>query len=389
MKITIVGKGLAGSLAVSHLCKYLPGHEIEWVFDPNIDTQSVGEGSILTLPRSLFEIFGFSLFSDLPKIDGTIKTGIYKKNWNNSEAFFHDFPLPNVALHFNAKKLQDFIFRKMERKVNIRQEHITNSDIDSDFIFDCTGSPKDIDNNFFESSAPVNSVYINQCHWDKPRFNYTLTIARPYGWVFGIPLADRCSVGYLYNNQINSVDEIKADMQSILDDFELEPSKNTSSFGFNSYYRRENFTNRIGYNGNASFFIEPLEALSTGIIDYVNRSMFDIIVGNITYKDANERFLKNITETENVIMLHYLNQSLFNTEFWDFAKERAIKCLQPRLKNDQSFLQLYNETRNIMNDSFLQIHKNLPEYGHWWQGSFVTNFRGMNIYPIIDDIIQN
>jgi hypothetical protein len=388
MKITVIGKGLAGSLAASHFHKYLPGYEIEWVFDPKIETQSVGEGSVLTLPRSLFNSFGFSLSEDLPFIDGTIKTGLYKKNWNNKSCFSHDFPAPNVALHFNTKKLQEFIFRSLESKIKIKEAHIENNlNVDSDFIFDCSGTPENIDDNFFRSYVPVNSVHVNQCYWDAPKFNYTLTIARPYGWVFGIPLTNRCSVGYLYNNSINSIDEIKEDITNIFSEFDLEPSEDTNSFSFNSYYRENMFTNRLGYNGNSSFFLEPLEALSTGIIDYINRSFFDMIAGNITYKDANKKILNDIVQNENLIMLHYLNQGVFDTEFWNFAKERAKECLEPRLKNDEHFLQMYNETKDIKDDTFLEPKRNTPEYGNWWQGSFVTNFRHMGLHPTIKNML--
>lgn len=388
MKITVIGKGLAGSLAASHFHKYLPGYEIEWIFDPKIETQSVGEGSVLTLPTLLFNSFGFSFSRDLPSIDGTIKTGLYKKNWNNESGFFHDFPAPSVAIHINAKKLQQFIMNKLEKKISIKEMNIKNHDgIDSDFIVDCRGTPDINREDFCESHAVVNSVYINQCYWDFPRFNYSLTIARPYGWVFGIPLTNRCSVGYLYNSQINNLDEIKEDINNIFDEFKLQPSEDTNSFNFNSYYRKNNFSQRSAYNGNASFFIEPLEALSTGIIDYINRNIFDIIVGNFTYYQANQNVFTNIIESENVIMLHYLNQCVFDTEFWNFAKERARECLEPRLKNDEHFLQMYNETKDIKDDTFLETKRNTPEYGNWWQGSFVTNFKHMGLHPTIKSML--
>lgn len=245
-----------------------------------------------------------------------------------------------------------------------------------------------INDDFIQSSAPVNSVHINQCEWSSPRFNHTLAIARPYGWVFGIPLDNRCSVGYLYNNTINNIQDIINDINNIFKEFDLEPNGNPVSFNFNSYYRKNNFTNRLGYNGNASFFIEPLEALSTGIIDSINRNMFDLIAGNITYKTANEIYLDNVMATENVIMMHYLNQSVFDTEFWAYAKDLAIQCLGTRLKNDQHFIDMYDEIKNIKDQTYLNITQNTPEYGNWWHGSFVQNFRGMKINQIIENMLD-
>ena len=387
-KIAIIGKGLSGSLAVSHLSKYLTNSEIVWIFDSETPTQAVGEGSVLTFPKTLFNSFGFSHYKDLPKIDGTIKYGVYKKYWGSEiKEFFHDFPPPAVALHFNARKLHDYVYQNISKKVKIIDSHINNNEIDADYVFDCSGTPHDLSNHTISEYIPVNSVYINQCYWDGPKFNHTLTIARPYGWVFGIPLTNRCSIGYLYNNQINNLDEIKEDVMNIFSEFDLEPSEDTNSFNFSSYYSKENFTNRTGYNGNASFFLEPLEATSTGHIDFCNRSMFDLIEGNETYREANKQYAARIQQTENMIMFHYLAGSVFNTDFWNFAKERANECLGLRLKNDEHFLHMYNEIKDIKDDTFLETTRYTAEYSVWWQGSFVQNFNGLNIHNKIQKLL--
>lgn len=392
MKISIIGKGLAGSMAVSHLNKFLPNCEIDWIFDTNTPTQSVGEGSLLNLPKTLMQCFGFSFYSDLPKIDGTVKYGIRKKDWSKiTKDFFHDFPPPNVGIHFNAKKLQDYVCDNMSNKVNIIDSKIKTQDLDSDYIFDCSGTPEDFSNYHISEYIPVNSVYINQCYWDGPRFNYTLAIARPYGWVFGIPLTTRCSIGYLYNQDINTLEDIKEDIKNVFQEYFLEPSKEESrSFSFNSYYHYQNFTNRIGYNGNASFFLEPLEALSTAMIDHSNRNMFDLISGNMTYKQINESYHTTVKQMENNIMFHYLAGSVFDTEFWNFAKNRANECLGSRLKNDDHFNAMYNQIRNISDHTFLEIQtgKVVSEYGFWWEGSFIQNFRAMNLFSTIDKMLQ-
>lgn len=386
-RIAVVGKGLSGSLAISHLSKYLTNCEIFWIFDSETPTQSVGEGSLLTLPRTLFNVFGFSYYKDLPEIDGTIKYGIYKKNWDSTiKEFFHDFPPPEVAMHFNARKLQDYVYNRIGRKVNIIDSKVKTNNIDADYIFDCSGTPENFSNHTISEYIPVNSVYINQCYWDGPKFNYTLTIARPYGWVFGIPLTNRCSVGYLYNKDITDLETVKEDVKSIFEEYNLEPSEDCNSFSFHSYYHNENFTNRIGYNGNASFFLEPLEALSTGHIDFCTREMFDLIDGNTTYKAANNKYIMQIQQIENVLMLHYLAGSVFNTEFWKFAQNRAEECLGSRLKNDEHFKAMYEEIKYSKDPTFLG-NQTVAEYGNWWQGSFVQNFNGLNIHSKIQNLL--
>jgi hypothetical protein len=92
-----------------------------------------------------------------------------------------------------------------------------------------------------------------------------------YGWVFGIPLQNRISIGYLYNSDINSIEDIKKDIQNVFDEYHLTPSEKTQNFSFNSFYRKNNFSSKVIYNGNASFFLEPLEATSTGLSTYIYR----------------------------------------------------------------------------------------------------------------------
>ena len=57
----------------------------------------------------------------------------------------------------------------------------------------------------------------------------------------GIPLQNRCSIGYMYNNKINSLEEVKEDVKNIFEEFNLQPSETTNAFSFKNYYRNTNF----------------------------------------------------------------------------------------------------------------------------------------------------
>jgi hypothetical protein len=126
-----------------------------------------------------------------------------------------------MSLHFNANKFQDFIFETLKSKVNIIDQNVLPQDLKSDYIIDCSGRPQINDEFEIAKYIPVNSAYIRQCSWDYPQFNSTLAIARPYGWVFGIPLKSRCSIGYLFNSDITTIDEINEDWEHILHDYNL------------------------------------------------------------------------------------------------------------------------------------------------------------------------
>jgi len=383
-KIAVIGKGTAGCMSAAFY-KNQTDCEIDWYFDPSIKPQSVGEGSNLVLPSRLNEFFAFGA-RDYNKIDATIKTGIYKQNWGKGmEPFLHDFPSPNTALHFSAPKLQEYIELKLEKHVNIKAENVVAKDVDADYIIDCTGKPINYDSHKQSDYIPVNSVYVTQCYWDYPRFNHTLTIARPYGWVFGIPLANRCSIGYMYNKDINTLEEVMADVQNIFDEYNLEPSDTTNAFSFKNYRRHRNIEGNLAYNGNASFFLEPLEATSFSTVDSINT-----IINRHWFYDAdielsNQRYDSWLDANESIIMLHYYAGSDFKTPFWDYAEERGKKCIE---NSSDSFKYMFDNSiaptglgsyDRYFPEQFFPSEEFKAVYASWWEGSFSQNKIGLGL----------
>jgi len=187
-KIAIIGQGTAGAFSVPTYLKETDW-EIDWYFSSKVKPQAVGEGGNLMFPSTLHKNMDWK-FTDLDDIDGSLKMGIYKQNWG-SKNFMHEFPPPSISCHFSAAKLQTYIkdYVKNNKRINQVESHVKNpSDLDADYVLNCSGA--NVDNNFFvtDTAIPVNAVLVKQCYWELQRFQYTLTIARPYGWVFGIPL---------------------------------------------------------------------------------------------------------------------------------------------------------------------------------------------------------
>jgi len=383
-KISIIGKGTAGCMSAAYFSHYTD-YEIDWHFDPNIKPQSVGEGSNLALPNRLNDIFGFGA-RDFPKIDGTVKTGIYKENWGKGmKPFLHDFPSPLTALHFSAPKLQDYVLDRLKGQVNVKEENVLAENIDSDFVMDCSGKPISYEDYSESSYIPVNSVHVTQCYWDYPRFNHTLTIARPYGWVFGIPLGNRCSIGYMYNNNINSLEEVKEDVQNIFSQYSLEPSSDTNSFSFKNYKRRSNFKGNIAYNGNASFFLEPIEATSFSTVDSINCLVKEHWLHNSDLEISERRYNATIDANENIIMLHYFAGSDFKTEFWEYAEHRGQECIK---NADDSLSFMLQNSNGLPNLGSYTSAFNKPVnpsveldalHRSWWEGSFSQNKIGLGL----------
>jgi hypothetical protein len=385
-KIVIIGKGTAGCITASHF-NYYSKSEIVWYYNSNIPSQSVGEGSTIPFSNSLYYSLGLK-YEDLKKINGTSKLGIHKINWGGDGNFIHDFPIGNSAVHFDAVEFQKLVFQKLSSQLKIIDKDIKSLDnIDADYIIDCSGA-KDIKNKFIEAnSMAVNAAFITQCYWDYPRFNNTLTIARPYGWVFGIPLKNRCSIGYIYNKNVNNLEEIKEDVNNIFDEYNLIPSNNINSLNFKNYYRKINYTKRISYNGNSSFFLEPIEATSTSLIDLINRTVFDLIFNKYPVSKANNEYQKELIDLQRIILLHYLSKSKFSTPFWDQAYQKAENFISKNLYQ-KDFLEMYKNSKEHFKNNITHVEYPIGILGQWGLTNYNINLKGLDLYNKIDKLLN-
>jgi hypothetical protein len=390
-KIAVIGKGTAGSQAVIHFARFFPDVEIDWYFDPQKPAQSVGEGSTLQLPRNLFNSMGFS-HESLIRVNGSFKTGIYKKNWGqNKKEFFHDFPPPQVGYHFSATELQNYIEKRIgdiSKKVRIVPKEVDYNNVDANFVFNASGRPENFQDFNLSNYIPVNAAYVTQCYWERARFQHTLTIAAKHGWIFGIPLQNRLSIGYMYNQNISNIEDLKEELDQIFKEYQVEPSQKTNSLTFKNYYRKNNYENdgRLIHSGNASFFLEPLEATSIGVMDQVQRAAFDIWTGKKSPEQANLEYLNLLHQIEFMIMMHYAAGSSLKTEFWEFAQQRGVKKLKDS-SEDQQIKNIYNQIKDLRGYN-MATSLDLPEYGLWWSGSFVQNIEGLGVKKIMDEIFS-
>lgn len=393
-KIAIIGRGTAGAVSASHFHRWTDC-QIDWYFDPNRPTQAVGESTNLLFPRLLFNNLGFEHY-DLPKIGGTYKRSIKKFNWGPSGKIFeHTFSPPGIPYHVDCLKLQDYVlnFFKNDPRVNVIPSDVTSHDqIDADYIMDCSGRPKTYDEFHISPYIPVNSTHVIQCYWNQPRngFEYTLMVARPYGWVFGIPLQNRCSMGYMYNKDITSLEEVHEDLLKVIEEFELIPSSDNITFSFGNYYRKQNFSDRVAYNGNASFFLEPMEATSIGMMDKTAREAYDCWFNNKPINDCQKEYERHLKNTEHFVAMHYAAGSIYKNKFWDFAKEKGEKALERAVLDEEFMLQVETSkkylNKHIGYMSEVLDPNNFPEFSFWWVGSFVQNFPPLGLYDKVDEI---
>ena len=378
-KLIIVGRGTVGCLAISHFLRYT-NWQIEWIFDPTINPVSVGEGTNLIFPSSLYANIGFD-GNDMEQIHATAKMGIWKRGWADGHDFKHTFPAGSVGMHFNAVEFQRFMFEKFRynKRITINESNVSNYDtLDSDFVMVCAGSPVNINENYnIRNSIPVNSCLVFQCPWEFPKFNFSLTFARKYGWVFGIPLKNRCSIGYMYNSNFCSIEDVKLDVLDVFEEFDLEYNDG-KELHFNNYSKIDNFDGRICYNGNASFFLEPLEATSTGFSESIMRIAFDVWNGKLSNQKANYIYDRDISEIESMICLHYLAGSHHNSKFWENATELG------KLKIEEDF-KSNNRVSKILKNSILSEldHNDDKHIGTWPLKSYGMHIKEFNLTSYI------
>jgi tryptophan halogenase len=345
-KATVIGRGTAGTMAYLKMLqlRFVTDGvlEINWYYDSSTKAMAVGEGTTPRFPNTLMGVQGLSMGTDMHKLDARPKIGIEYENWGKSD-FVHPFNMGHHGIHFNASKFQQYVFKNCtdESDVTLIDANVSHDDIDSDVIIDCTGAPKTFEDYDIPKYIPVNAVHVTQCSWpDKPKSLYTKTIARPWGWVFVIPLLTRCSVGYLYNHEIASLDQVKADVENVFDELDVVPTDTTNSFHFNNYVRKKLIDGRVAYAGNSGFFLEPMEATTLDCVDRVLSCINDNLL-----QEAWNPFLQALfTEVEYFIMMHYAAGSKWRSEFWDFATERGRMAMEEAMAQP-FFNDLYTKGR--------------------------------------------
>ena len=116
---------------------------------------------------------------------------------------------------------------------------------------------------------------------------------------------------------------------------------------------------RIFKNGNRLFFLEPME--STGVQTYIDwaTTIGESIIGNEYDLDvAVDKFDTYVSENERFVLWHYETGSVYDTPFWDYAR-------QLKLDIDPKFEKYKMECDKISwNDMMSGADKEL-NYGIW------------------------
>ena len=374
-KVAVIGGGTAGYMAAAHITKHFPCFDLYHIYDSRIPTIGVGEGTQANFPEWLEQITGLDFDELQQRCYVTRKFAIQFENWGTkNKQFLHNFyPIKKeygyhisaknlVALleeHVSATRIDKKIIDMKSDGISVKLTFEDLTQLDVDLAFDASGFPKALPNSDSTklSLIPTNAALIRR--GSAVDFNSaTRSIARPYGWIFIIPLTIQTSYGYVYNNSINSISEIEADLNKFLQEENVKTLGEAKHLTFPNFMRQSFFDGSLFKIGNAASFLEPLEATALGVtlaqIYYASQYLKDLSEFSgrsekfepSKLKASNEFLLNMLWKVALFVGWHYACGSCFDTEFWHFAKSNFNQ-----------------EIKNMQNETLLRAFKRCLDAG--------------------------
>ena len=174
---------------------------------------------------------------------------------------------------------------------------------------------------------------------NSPILPYTTVDTMNHGWCWRIEFPDRVTRGYVYSSEFCSDDQAIEELKSKNPELESKPRVLSFQSG-----RRQNFWvgNVVGI-GNATGFVEPLEATALHLVIEQIRLLCRLIdesEGDLPPKlieSANQRYRQLWDEVRDFLAIHYRFNRRKNTPFWQHCREATY------LAGAQDLVNLYEE----------------------------------------------
>jgi tryptophan halogenase len=360
-RITIVGGGTSGYLAVFRLCKQYPNINFTWVFPEDNDPIGVGEALVPSV-SNFFKDVGITHADIIKHCNGTLKLGIKFENFNQvGESFTFPFGIgestkfntssidrimstesiphnmldyPDISAHCRTTETLAYMDTLVGQFTNltIKRERASKEQLIGtyDLLIDSTGfgrhiSGKPNNHKSISNLIPNNRALIFRHPYTDLKFQlkpYSTFTAMEHGWIWNIPLGDQLAMGYVHWDKFDVKDEFINYIQQKMH-IKVNPEDiNTIPMvtGRNIVHLEDN----IVPIGLASAFIEPLE--STGLYLVVSQldRLCDYINGTITADEYNTQVNDSYDRIANFIAAHYKYSKRTN-EYWDFYKTVDIE----------------------------------------------------------------
>jgi hypothetical protein len=368
-KIAVVGVGSAG---IQTLCHFLVNtdaleYEVISIHDPSTPILGIGESTNPTFVSTIEAGLQFNLYEHLDELDGTLKLGTMYEGWRK-----HDFINPllsgNAAIHLNTFKLKGFalprLHKRWGKKFSEIEGHISDI-IDGedyaavvidgtehrfDFVIDCRGFPKDYSECEVMPYTTVNRALVHNIEEKDDRYSWTHTKhkATPDGWMFAVPLQSRKSYGYMFNDNITSVEDAKENFSKEIN----VPVDQLQSieYKFQSYRAKNIIGNRVFKNGNAAVFFEPMFANSLWLYDIISGNIFGVIQGAISKEGAAGAIAYACSAVSTIIAYSYHGGSNYDTEFW----KQIIKPTTYALQASNPFYDIVHRMRFMDSRNYIE-----------------------------------
>ena len=348
-RIAVLGVGSAG---IQSLCHMLANLDNSWtvvsIYDKNIPNLGIGESTNPSFLTALENGLDFTFIEDSIKLDATVKLGTTYKNWREKD-FTNPLIKGSAAIHFNTSKLKDFALPRLKERWGDRfsvieghVDNIKNTQISAtilidgieekfDYVIDCRGFPKEFTSDYvINEHISVNHALVHNIQVPGTQLS-TGHRATKDGWMFEIPLTTRQSFGYMFNDEITSVEEAKKNFAEEIN-VSLE-NLDDIEYKFKSYYSKRILDKRILKNGNAAVFFEPMMANSLWLYDQINRVFVEFLKDKLNQDEVNNIFTDCALRVKDMISYNYHGGSNHDTEFW-----RGIKITrQEKLRNSPYF----------------------------------------------------
>tara|TARA_Y100001973_G_C5143602_1_gene304216 strand:+ start:87 stop:1175 length:1089 start_codon:yes stop_codon:yes gene_type:complete len=321
MKIAIIGAGKSGCISAI-VAKFLSdavekNFEIEIYHDPSIPVNEGSVGVTYPIVKLLYKFHQNKLsFKDTENyFDATLKTGVLYQNWGKGGYYFHGDDGGSL-MHFIPKKFSDYILGLKFFKVI--EKHIVDpeSEVDSDIIIDCRGRDESI--KYERLINPITSS-MSACKEGEDFDEMSNHIARPHGWILGIPNKKTIYYEYFYNN-MSSKEDVISDFTEHLG---ISPNKYNS---IDNYFTDNIFVGeRTIINGSRFFSLEPLESIAFEVNQRIAISGIKYFIGLYTKDIANKKIHDHLMKVESILLWCYHSGSIYETDFWNYAKNLEFR----------------------------------------------------------------
>lgn len=315
MKICIIGAGTSAIITALQLLKRNYNFDITIYHDSSTPHLHVGESTTQHVPNLVYDVLGISIHNLFDLGISSYKRGVRFFDWGKGSDFIHNINANEFAIHFDTIKFNEFIHNilKENNLVKYVDEKIISYPENYDFIIDCSGwvdNEEDYDDPFFET---VNSAITFKKSLETQNPFCTLHKATEDGWMFGLPFIRENEIrcGYLYNSKFSN------------------PSLDGKKISWKPKLSKKLIQNdRLAYNGNKLFFLEPLQALSLFYYIASANLICDFIEGKKSLISVNMDYSTEMWTYQLSLAFHYHYGSVHDSPFWKDIKIRANEIMK-------------------------------------------------------------